>query len=46
MMQNNEDVLIEIIEYLLDALEEEHIGLKAIYTDEIKNNYGVDINAK
>ena len=31
----------DIIEYLLDMLEEEHIGMRAVAIEEIKNKFGV-----
>jgi hypothetical protein len=42
-MQNDKAKLKEIIFYLLDALEEEHYGLKDIYIAEVKERYGIDI---
>ena len=42
-MKNNEKLLEEIIEYLLEALEEEHIGLREIYRNLIKEKYGVEV---
>lgn len=42
-MQNNEKLLEEIIEYLLEALEEEHMGLHGVYRNLIKEKYGVEV---
>ena len=42
-MQNNEKLLEEIIEYLLEALEEEHMGLGAVYRNLIEEKYGVEV---
>ena len=33
----------EIIEFLLDALEEEHMGSRAWAIEEIKNNFGIEL---
>lgn len=33
----------EIIEYLLDMLEEEHMGMRASAIKEIKNEFGIEI---
>ena len=40
----NERVLKQIIIYLLDWLEEEHLGLYTIAHDEILKRYNVDVN--
>lgn len=32
----------EIIEYLLDMIEEEHIGMRAIAVKEIKSMFGIE----
>ena len=33
----------EIIEYLLDMLEEEHMGMRNVAVVEVKNKFGIDI---
>jgi hypothetical protein len=33
----------EIIEYLLDMLEEEHIGMRALAIKEIKNKFDIEL---
>lgn len=33
----------EIIEYLLDMLEEEHMGMKASAIEEIKDEFGIEL---
>ena len=38
--QNDKD---KVIEYLLDMLEEEHMGMRASAIEEIKNEFGVEL---
>ena len=33
----------EVIEYLLDMFEEEHMGMRASAIKEIKNEFGIDL---
>lgn len=37
------ETLMEIIDYLLDAIEDEHLGMRAKMIDEIKNEFDVEL---
>ena len=42
-LTNKEEYYQEIIEYLLDALEEEHMDLRAVYIKQLKEKFGYEL---
>lgn len=42
-LTNKEEYYQEIIEYLLDALEEEHMDSRAIYTKQLKKEFNYEL---
>lgn len=37
------ETLYEIIDYLLDMLEDEHLGMRVVAIEEIKNEFDVEL---
>lgn len=37
------NILVDIIKFLLDSLEDEHLGLKSFYEKLIKEKWNIDI---
>lgn len=40
---NKQPVYEEMVDYLLDFIEEEHMGARAVAIDQIKENFGIDL---